>query len=199
MDAAIEDVPTRTLLDRGDVATTIPAMIRENDIDLVAVGTHGWCGVGKLIMGSAAEKMYRNATFPVMTVGPHVHPATDWKLRCILCPVDLAEDSLPVLHYALSLAEESHAELIVLDAIQLVPWQYRASEDQRSRRALESVIPEQTNDWCKPEMVVRWEHAAEAILCEAKSREADLIVMNVHNRAWLHGWRICRGRWRQKW
>jgi len=114
-------------------------------------------------------------------------------------PVDLAEDSLPVLHYALSLAEESHAELIVLDAIQLVPWQYRASEDQRSRRALESVIPEQTNDWCKPEMVVRWEHAAEAILCEAKSREADLIVMNVHNRAWLHGWRICRGRWRQKW
>lgn len=179
-DAATADVPTKTLLDRGDVAAVIPEMICESEVDLVVVGTHGRRGMGRLIMGSAAEKIYRSAACPVMTVGPQVHPARDWKLRRILCPVDLAEDPEPVLHYALSLAEESQAELIVLDAIPLVPWQYRASEDQRSRRALESLIPEQANDWCRPEIVVRWEHPAEAILCEAKSREADLIVMSVH-------------------
>lgn len=179
-EAATAGVLTNALLDRGDVATTIPAMIREHEIDLVIVGTHGRRGVGKLILGSAAEKIYRNAICPVMTVGPDVRPALDWKIRSILCPVDLAEDPQPVLRYALSLAEENQAVCIVLDAIPLVPWQYRTSEDQRSRRALESLIPEQTNDWCKPEIVVRWEYPAEAILCEAEGRNADLIVMSVH-------------------
>lgn len=174
------EVPARALLDRADVASAIPAFNRENDVDMVVVGTHGRRGVGKLIMGSEAEKIYRSASCPVMTVGPKVRPSTEWRLRRILCPVDLAEDPEPVLHYALSLAEESQAELIVLDAIPLVPWQYRASEDQRSRRALESLIPEQASDWCKPEIVVRWDHPAEAILCEARDCEADLIVMSVH-------------------
>jgi nucleotide-binding universal stress UspA family protein len=177
---AAGEMPAKILVGRGDVAATISSIIRDHNIDLVVVGTHGRHGVGRLIMGSVAEKIYRNATCPVMTVGPKVRPAAEWKLRRILCPVDLAEDPEPVLHYALSLAEENQAELIVLDAIPLVPWQYRASEDQRSRRALESLIPEQASDWCKPEIIVRWEHPAEAILCEAQDREADLIVMSVH-------------------
>jgi len=179
-EAALGDVPAKTLLDTGDVAVTIPTIIRENDIDLVVVGTQGRRGVGKLIMGSSAEKIYRSATCPVMTVGPKVRPPAEWKLRRILCPVDLAEDPQPVLQYALALAEESQAELIVLDAIPMVQWQYRASEDQRSRRALASLIPEQANDWCKPEIVVRWENPADAILGVAQDREADLIVMSVH-------------------
>jgi nucleotide-binding universal stress UspA family protein len=179
-EAASFGVSTKTILDQGDVAATIPAMIRQNEIDLVIVGTHGRRGVGKLIMGSAAEKIYRSATCPVMTVGPDIRPGPDWKVRRILCPVDLAEDPQPGLHYALSLAEENQAECIVLDAIPLVPWQYRTSEDRRSRRALESLIPEQANDWSKPEIVVRWEYPAEAILSEAQDRNADLIVMSVH-------------------
>lgn len=171
---------TKTLLERGDLAIVIPVLIRENDVDLIVLGTHGRRGVSKMIMGSEAEKIYRTATCPVMTIGPEVHSSPDWKLRRILCPVDLAEDPEPVVHYALSLAEESLAEIIILDAVPLVPWQHRASVEQRSRRALETLIPEQSKDWCVPQFVVRWEHPAEAILCAAQEREADLIVMSVH-------------------
>lgn len=179
-EAAIGTVSVKILLDRGDVANVIPALIREQEIDLVVVGTHGRRGVSKLVMGSSAEKIYRSATCPVMTVGPRVRPSTQWLLRRILCPVDLAEDPDPVLHYALALAEENQAELIVLDAVPLVPWQHRASTEQRSRRALESLIPEQSRNWCTPQFVVRWEHAAEAIVREAEERDVDLIVMSVH-------------------
>ena len=177
---ASADIPTKVVLHRGDVASTIPAMIRENGIDLVVIGTHGRRGGGKEIMGSAAEKIYRSAACPVMTVGPKVHSSADWKLRRILCPVDLAEDPEPVLHYALALAEESQAEFIVLDVIPLVPWQYRESEERRSRRAIDSLIPEQAKNWCTPQLIVRWEHPAEPILLEAQERGADLIVMSVH-------------------
>jgi nucleotide-binding universal stress UspA family protein len=179
-DRQLVPLPCTTLLDRGDVADVIPAMIHEHEVDLVVLVTHGRHGVGKLILGSAAEKIYRTAFCPVLTVGPKAQHAEQWQLRRILCPLDVAEDPEPVLHYALSLAEENQAEFIVLQAVPMVPWQHRASVEQRCWRAMEGLIPEHAKDWCMPQIVVRWEHPAEAIVREAQEREADLIVMSVH-------------------
>jgi nucleotide-binding universal stress UspA family protein len=179
-DRRIARLPCTTLLDRGDVAEVIPSMIREQGIDLVVVGTHGRHGVGKLILGSEAEKIYRTASCPVLTVGPKAQHAQSWELRRIVCPLDPAEDPESVLHYALSLAEEKQAEFVVLQAVPLVPWQHRPSVEQHCWRAIEEMIPEEAKDWCTPQIVVRWEHPAEAIVREAQQREADLIVMSVH-------------------
>lgn len=179
-DPSFREIPTRVLLDRGDVGDVIPAMIDEQKVDLVVLGTHGRRGVSKLILGSGAEKIYRSASCPVMTVGPKVRGSESWKLRRILCPVDISEDPAAILQYALSLAEENQSEFILLEAIPLVPWQHRAEVQQESCRALESLIPEQSRDWCVPQCVVRWEHPAEAILREAEERNVDLIVMSVH-------------------
>ena len=179
-DPRIAPLPCTTVLHRGDVADVIPAIIREHDVDLVVVGTHGRHGLGKLVLGSAAEKIYRTASCPVLTVGPKAQHAEHWQLRRILCPLDPAEDPEPVLHYALSLAEEKQAEFIVLQAMPLVPWQHRPSVEQHCWRAVEGMIPEPAKDWCTPQIVVRWEHPAEAIVLEARQREADLIVMSVH-------------------
>ena len=173
-------IPTKTLLERGDVGEVLAEMIHECDVDLVVLGTHGRRGVTKLILGSAAEKIYRSASCPVMTVGPKAHGSQNWKLRRILCPVDVSEDPQPVVSYALSLAEENQSEFILLHAIPLVPWQHHEEIREKSRRALEELIPEQSRDWCMPQCIVRWEHPAEAILREAQEREVDLIVMSVH-------------------
>lgn len=175
---SIGDTPCKTLLDRGDLADVIPAVVREQEADLVVLGTHGRRGISKLVLGSDAEKIYRSATCPVLTVGPKVH-AGEWNLRRILCPVDFAEDPKPALHYALSLAEENEAEFVVLQAVPLVPWQHRPTVELETRRSLEGLIPQEANDWCVPQFLVRWEHPAEAILLAAAEREADLIVMGV--------------------
>jgi nucleotide-binding universal stress UspA family protein len=179
-DPRLAPLPCTTLLHRGDVADVIPAMIHEHEVDLVVLGTHGRHGVGKLILGSAAEKIYRTSSCPVLTVGPKAQHGEHWELRRILCPLDLAEDPEPVLHYALSLAEEKQAEFIVLQAVPLVPWQHRPSVEQRCWHAIEGLIPGEAKDWCRPQIVVRWEHPAEAIVLEAQERQADLIVMSVH-------------------
>lgn len=178
-DRSIGDTPCKMLLGRGDLADVIPAMIREHEVDLVVLGTHGRRGVSKLVLGSQAEKIYRSASCPVLTVGPKVHDGAQWKPHRILCPVDFAEDPEPALHYALSLAEENEAEFIVLQAVPLVPWQERVSVEERTRRSLQGLIPEQAKDWCAPEFMVCWEHPVEAILRAAGEREADLIVMGV--------------------
>ncbi len=186
-DPSFAKIPAKVLLGHGDLADTIPAMIEDNSVDLVVLGTHGRRGVTKLMLGSGAEKIYRTSPCPVFTVGPRVRESADWKLRRVLCPVDVSEDPEPVLQCALSLAEENQAELIVLEAIPLVPWQHRPSVEQRSRLALESLIPAQVRDWCTPQIVVRWEHPTEAILNEAQERNIDLVVMSVH-RSRAAGW-----------
>jgi nucleotide-binding universal stress UspA family protein len=179
-DTTFRAIRTKTLLDRGDVGNVIAEMIHEQEVDLIVLGTHGRRGARKLIFGSAAEKIYRSASCPVLTVGPKAHGSKDWKLRRILCPVDLSEDPQPVVSYALSLAEENQSEFILLHAIPLVPWQHHEEIREESRRALEELIPEQSRDWCTSQCVVRWEHPAEAIVRESHEKEADLIVMSVH-------------------
>ncbi len=46
---------------------------RENDIDLIVLGTHGRGAIAHMLMGSTAEKVVRKAPCPVMTVRPESH------------------------------------------------------------------------------------------------------------------------------
>ena len=62
------------LIAQGAFWPVLEEMIREHGIELVVVGTHGREGLRKLLLGSQAEQVFRRATCPVLTVGPHVEP-----------------------------------------------------------------------------------------------------------------------------
>jgi nucleotide-binding universal stress UspA family protein len=173
--------PAEMFLERGDVWDVVSDIIQKNKIDLVVTGTHGRQGLRKLVLGSDAEKIYRRATCPVLTIGPHVTPPrdTNWKLETILFPTDGSETSLKALPYALSLAEENQATLIFLQLMPMVPTQCRESEEASARESMRLMVPAEANDWCKPEFVTRFEFPAEGILGFAKGRNVNLIVMGV--------------------
>ena len=46
---------------------------RENEIDLIVIGTHGRSGLMHILMGSVAERIVRKAPCPVLTVKPEGH------------------------------------------------------------------------------------------------------------------------------
>src|SRR5438270_404192 len=75
----------------GPVEAAVPYWITEHGIDLVVMGTHGRHGLQHFLMGSIAEAVFRNATCPVLTVGPHVttRPYHEFKVESILFPTDL--------------------------------------------------------------------------------------------------------------
>jgi nucleotide-binding universal stress UspA family protein len=179
---SLGDASCKLILGRGNLDEVLPTVIQENEIDLVVLGTHGRRGIPKLVLGSSAEKIYRAATCPVLTVGPKVprNAGESWTMRRILFSVDLNEHSEHALHCALSLAEENESHLILMHSVPMVPWQQRASVENRTRQELMSLIPSDARDWCTTESVIRWEHPAEAILRAAEDHEADLIVMGVH-------------------
>lgn len=52
----------------GDEAEEIVHLAQEEGYDLIVIGTHGRTGLGRLLMGSVAEKVLRRAPCPVLTV-----------------------------------------------------------------------------------------------------------------------------------
>ena len=52
----------------GQTAPAILQYAADNDIDMIVMGTHGRTGVDRLVVGSVAEHVVREATVPVVTV-----------------------------------------------------------------------------------------------------------------------------------
>ncbi|RDJ99829.1 universal stress protein [Paraburkholderia lacunae] len=60
---------TRTIDAYGeDVVTVLCRVAQECEADLVAMGTHGRHGIGRLLLGSVAEAFLRRAEMPVLLV-----------------------------------------------------------------------------------------------------------------------------------
>jgi nucleotide-binding universal stress UspA family protein len=56
------------LLAEGDPAAEIVNLAKEEGCDLIVMGTHGRSGLARLLMGSVAEQVSRQAHCPVLTV-----------------------------------------------------------------------------------------------------------------------------------
>lgn len=61
-------IPMERLLSEGDPATAVVETAKEQKADLIVLGTHGWTGLTRLLMGSVAEGVVRRAPCPVLTV-----------------------------------------------------------------------------------------------------------------------------------
>jgi nucleotide-binding universal stress UspA family protein len=183
----LREVPHHNIR-RGNVWDAVSEIIAEQHIDLLVIGTHGRSGLGKLLLGSVAEELLRQAPCPVLTVGPKASTGireefdetaqdivTDLELKQIIFAVDFNPESLAAAPFAISLAEEFQARLGLLYVIE-------HSEPHTShlvRERLENLVPEEAALWCRPETIVRFGVAAEKIVQAARDCHADLIVLGV--------------------
>ena len=60
----------------GTPVDQVIALVKEQKIDLVVLGTHGRGPVGHLLLGSVAERVVRRSPVPVRTVHGDLPPAT---------------------------------------------------------------------------------------------------------------------------
>ncbi|MBT4867638.1 MAG: universal stress protein, partial [Planctomycetaceae bacterium] len=63
----------RMLTPAGTPFVEIVRLAREEDVDLVVVGTHGRGAVAHMLLGSVAEKVVRKSPCPVLTVPQKGH------------------------------------------------------------------------------------------------------------------------------
>jgi nucleotide-binding universal stress UspA family protein len=62
------DVPVKCLLETGDPGDVICQVARENQADLVIVGTHGLTGVKELLLGSVSNYVVHHSPCAVLTL-----------------------------------------------------------------------------------------------------------------------------------
>lgn len=61
-------IHVKTTLIDGPAVDTILAHAKESGASLLVLGTHGWSGFQRFVMGSTAERVVRLAEIPVLTV-----------------------------------------------------------------------------------------------------------------------------------
>jgi nucleotide-binding universal stress UspA family protein len=61
-------IPVHHVLLEGDAATEIVRYTQDASMDLIVMGTHGRTGLERLLMGSVAEKVMRDAPCSVLVV-----------------------------------------------------------------------------------------------------------------------------------
>jgi nucleotide-binding universal stress UspA family protein len=66
--AASRKTPIKAVVQEGHASEKIVEIAGTFKSDLIVVGTHGWRGVNKAIMGSTAERIIANASCPVLVV-----------------------------------------------------------------------------------------------------------------------------------
>ncbi len=170
----------------GPVWTTIAEAIEEKQAALLVLGTHGRSGFGKMILGSVAEKAFREASCPVLTVGPRALGvnASGRESMQFLVPTDLSQESIKALPYANSLAASTHGKLTLLHVLNVHAGRKRQKE-------LLFTAQSQLNDFLKehPEAsnmvtcVAEVGVPAPTIIKTAEQSQADLFVMGL--RTWM--------------
>jgi nucleotide-binding universal stress UspA family protein len=175
---------TEVLINEGDLWSNVAAAIEGLSIDLIVMGTRGRSGIGKLLLGSTAEEIFRQAPCPVLTVGPQ-SPAEargGGEFTRILFATDFGPESAVAAPYATSLAQECQAYLTLLHVIKepkagdlVQPGEVMASSEQ----LLRNLMPPDAELWCVPQYLVERGKAAEKILEVAARKKCDLIVLGV--------------------
>lgn len=190
--AALQGVPHKDYIEQGDPADVLRRLVPLHHIDLIVLGTHGRKGIDRWLLGSVAEDVFRHATCPVLTIGPHVtHKIKEGELRHILYATDFGEETRHGLPYALSLAEEHHAKMTLLHASPepppnlqdltpgAKPSAKRAEVLAYNEAELRKMIPSDAQLTTHPEFVVELGDAPEIILETARKLDVDLVVMGV--------------------
>jgi len=125
-------------------------------------------------------------TSRVLTVGPNFQLSfpLSGQPRCALFPTDFSPQAEHAFPYAVSLAEENDAHLILL---YVAP---KPGTNEQGKLAiadvmqtLNDIVPSDAKRWCYPAPIVRYGDAADGILEAATELEADLIVLGVRDAA----------------
>lgn len=165
-----------TVVRQGSVWEALAQVVEERRIDLIVLGTHGRSGVGKLLMGSVAQRIFTLATCPVVTVSPRSQRfSPGYKIRRVLYATNFSADSLKALPYALSLARVAAAELLLLHA----PEDEATSSEIALgyQQHLAALIPPEHKAWCKFDTLVVAGDPARAIVDAAATNNADVVVI----------------------
>lgn len=168
----------------GTLAEVLSRVIKQDEIDLIVIGTRGRSGLGKLILGSTAEKIFREASCPVLTVGPKVRGPLAPGPGSILFPTDFSDQSRDAESLAFSLAYKYDAHLFLLHVLE-EQAEGVLHESRRVRctgQQLRLLLRHDEQGAVKTDLIVKIGRPVETILRVAQEKHVRLVVLGVRAR-----------------
>lgn len=172
-------------------APAIAEYADKHKADLVVVGSHGYSGLDRLVMGSEAQRLVRMANVPVLVIRPEARASRSSAspFTSILAPVDLSGAARQTLQEADELASEYGAKLLVVHALDvIIPSHYgqlaSPIDPVDAENALAGFMAETTLK-NTPKTIVTAGPAGPGIVETAERHGADLIMMA---KTGLSGW-----------
>lgn len=197
---------TQTQVKNASAAEGILEYARAQQIDLVVLGTRGQSGLRRVVMGSVAEAVVRQAECPVLTVREPEHARSGRaaegeekpkKVEHILAPVDFSRASRRSLLYARNLAAIYEAHIDLIHVILPSDPEAGSAEDVVYGAAQEEPVPRREHAKRRlaamargarleaPALHVVYGHLHEGILDFAREQDSDLVVIGTHGRSGL--------------
>jgi nucleotide-binding universal stress UspA family protein len=172
-----------TIVEQGSPSEVILRLAEENSIALLVVGTQGHVRLERLLLGSTAEKIARQARCPVLITPESSLPDEEFKLKTILCPTNLSERSVAALRHAWQVAKAFSAHIILLHVVegQGLDRADRISQRIKAEGPMSSLSSSlSAGDRSREaELAVEFGAPSEKIIKVAGERNSDLIVLSI--------------------
>ncbi|HKO45128.1 MAG TPA: universal stress protein [Pyrinomonadaceae bacterium] len=117
-DPLFDGLEVEPVIVEGEPAAEIAKAVRDYEIDLVTVVTHGRRGLARALWGSTAEEIIAEAPCPVLTIRPPQHDFVEHKggrsevrLNRVLLSTNFRPSSAAATQVATQLANQTGAEL----------------------------------------------------------------------------------------
>ncbi len=183
---------------RGNsAADVILEYAKKQDINLIVMGTHGYRGLKKVLLGSTALEVIHGAPCDVLTVNADKVNADTGveKSNTILVPLDLGPNSKSLLANALALAEKLHYNLHLVhilettfvpalglnasDLYKLLPSR-RLEAESKMQELIDGLITETAI-----EITFKEGHPSKEIVQLAKSTNCNLVMLEPNAMNWF--------------
>jgi len=193
--------PLTLVLAVGAPDEEIARIAREEQVDLIVMGTHGLSGYKKMFFGSTTERVLRQAVAPVLAVPvPEERSAflnanqTRADIKTVVVAIDFGEQSAALAAYGVKIAGAFGAKPVLVHVVarDTAPGRWRPTVDahqqsvsERAREELSRLAGERGDG--AAEAVVSTGHPADEIATLVAKRQAGLIVMGLVGKTGLLG------------
>jgi|AntRauTorcE11898_2_1112593.scaffolds.fasta_scaffold09763_2 nucleotide-binding universal stress UspA family protein len=187
------DLSVKTALRRGGAAEEILEYIETEDVDALAMGTHGRTGVGRFVAGSVTETVLRKSPVPVLTVRTTDRSEVTGTYDEILLPTDGSEAASAAFEHGIAVAAAFDARIHAVNVVDIgalsieEPLPASVLENRRNagQNAVEAVARQARESDLEVVTAVRDGYPAGDLLEYAEENEIDLIPMATTGRTGL--------------
>lgn len=181
---------------KGEVSLALEEFTRQQEIDLIVLGSRGQVGMNRLFEGSMAEEIFRTALCPVIVIGPNARIVENSEtFDHLFFPSDLGPFSRAAAPYIeFLLADNPQATISLAHFLNHDPGTAyeRYTMRHETENELKNLIPSNLHRQIS-DVAVEFCFAAEGMIDMAKGIGADLMILGVRSggkftRAATHGW-----------